>query len=307
VYARLCDIAAALHGQLAGPSARAALGRLTGGAFPLRLDDPLYRRNPLNPGGLPIEVSFCEDRPRALRCDLAPGGPHATASQRQAAAVAAISAEQLRVWQPVLASERFGGFISAEIPDDAMPVSYKAYLELARGTDIDAEIDTIGADQPWRSLTHHLPGIKPQFVALSSSGAPARLYFECTAGLALPAVVDWAGRLGLTGQAVAAAHVVRRLTDGRVILPDTGLLCAVGHTPSGSIELKLELTQPVLGDKVLEAICAVLMARPRSEAAFGRWCHAVGAPIRPTVISVRIRADHLEPHLNVYTGLTPWG
>jgi hypothetical protein len=302
VQARLCEIAAALHGRPAGPAVRAALARLTDGAFPLPLDDPRYRHNTLNPGGLPIEVSFCEDSPRALRCDSAPGGPDATASHRQAAVVAtaAISAEQLRVWQPHVATNRFGGFASAVIPDDAMPVSYKAYLELAR----NADIETVGANRPWRTLAELLPGLQPHFVALSAPPAPARLYFECTAGLALPALVDWAGRHGLTRQALTAAHIVRRLTDGTVILPEAGLLCAVGQTARGGIELKLELTQPVLSDRALEAIRAVLMARPRSESAFEHWCAAVGAPIRPTVVSVRICTAHPEPRLNVYTGLT---
>jgi hypothetical protein len=305
VAARLADIVTNLTERSPCASAQLAIRRLTDDAFPRPLDDAGYRDNPLNPGGLPVEISFAEGTPGALRCDLARGHPDAPYRDRHADAlrVAGIPATQVSRWHPHLAAERFGAFASAVIPDDGGTVQYKAYLELERDRRVLSAVP--GGAAVHHSLLDAVPGLTPHFVALGSNGFDPRLYFECANGIALPALVDWAGRHGLTRQALAAVHAARRLTGGALVLPEAGVMVALRTVRDKVTELKLELTRGVLARDPLDAINAVMMERPRSERAFRAWCGAVGQPVEPTVVSIRISTALPTPLLSVYTGLLP--
>jgi hypothetical protein len=181
-------------------------------------------------------------------------------------------------------------------------VQYKAYLELERDRRVLSAVP--GGAEAHHSLLDAVPGLAPHFVALGSNEFDPRLYFECTGGIALRALVDWAGRHGLRRQAFAAVHTARRLTGGATVLPQAGVMVAVRTRRGAVTELKLELTRGVLTRDPLDAIHAVLMERPRSERAFRAWCAAVGQLIEPTVVSIRISTALPTPLLNVYTGLS---
>ncbi|MET7671168.1 hypothetical protein [Micromonospora luteifusca] len=301
VAARLCAILARLGGS--GPSAAAhtQIRRLTTAAFPRPLGDPAYRTNALNPGGTPVEVSFSEQTPQALRFDLTRGHPDTALADRRTDALrlAEVPVSTARRWEPYFADDRFGGFISAVVDVDGQAA--KAYLEVRRSREVLAALGS--RSRVHESLLEAVPGLEPHFVALDGArfAAHPRMYYECRNGIALSTLVDWAAGHGLTRPALAAAHVTRRLT-GRLILPEAGVLLALGTT-SDSVELKLELTRGVLDGDPLAAIRAVLVERPHGEQAFRDWCAAVDQPVRPTMVSVRICAD--GPLLSVYAGLAP--
>jgi hypothetical protein len=297
IEARLLDVAAALGGRPPPAAARIAIRRLAGACHAAA-----YPGNALNPGGAPIELSFAEGMPTALRFDLAPEGPDASATQRQESAVrlADVRPVCLLPWREFLAPTNFGGFVSAVISDDGRTVSTKAYLELGRARDAVTRMPL----DLCRGLVEAVPGLVPHFVALSGRGAAdSRVYFECANGLSLPTIVDWAAAHGLMAQALAAAQIACRLTGGGPILPEAGVLCAVRRAPSGCPELKLELTSAALGPDGAEAIAAVFAERPDTDRAFRAWSAAIGQPVTPTVVSVRIGRDLVQPRLNVYTGL----
>ncbi|MET7878306.1 hypothetical protein [Micromonospora profundi] len=301
VAARLCAIMARLGGTGPRPGAHAQIRRLTTAAFPRPLGDAAYRTNALNPGGTPVEVSFSEQTPLALRFDLVRGHPDTALADRRADALrlADVPVSTARRWAPYFADDRFGGFVSAVIGADG--TAAKAYLEVRRSRDVLA---ALGSRQGLHeSLLDAVPGLEPHFVALDGArfAANPRMYYECRNGIALSTLVDWAAGHGLTRHALAAAHVARRLT-GRLILPEAGVLLAL-DTTSDSVELKLELTGGVLDGDPLAAIRAVLVERPHAERAFRDWCDAVDQPVRPTMVSVRICAD--GPLLSVYAGLAP--
>lgn len=317
VAARLTELAAQLAGAAPDAAARAAIQQLLGGTFPYPMSDPRYRANALNPGGLPVEVSFAEAEPCALRVDLAPGPPDLGPRARAAAAagLAGLGPGELVPWQQLLAPRRFGGFAALAIAPGGpgrWSVRHKAYLEL--GSQSGASLSGMGlpAPQPriWESAMSAIPGLRPHFVALSPGAvlpgqlSPGpRMYFECTSGLALTTLVAWAREVDLVGPALAAAATVRMLTGGAVVLPAAGLLLALGSTPAGGAELKVECPAAVLGPDPRSAISSILMARPKVEAAFTRWRVALGGSPAPTVVSVRIAAGQAAPTLNVYAGL----
>jgi hypothetical protein len=303
IAARLADVLTSISGHRCRPAARAAIQRLTDNAFPPPLSDPRYRDNPLNPGGLPIELSFAEATPEALRCDLARDHPSLPYRDRpaDAAHVAGLAAAEYAPWIPQLARERFGAFTSAVIPNDGGRVQYKAYLELQR--DPQALPPTLAGARVHHSLLDAVPGLVPHFVALGSDLSGPRVYFECAQGIALSSLVDWAGRHGLTRQALTAVHAARRLTGGATVLPEAGVMVALRASRDTVAEFKLELTRGVLTREPLAAIAAVMMERPRSERAFGTWCGALGQPVEPTVVSIRISPTLPTPVLSVYTGL----
>lgn len=290
VEARLLRIYAALNESKLPAASRAAISDVTHAAFTPSCREPEYTSNALNPGGLNIEVSFSEIAPRALRFDAAPGmGISAAEQQHTVSRLAALAEEVLAPWRPVLATERFGGFVSV-VADGAHAPKYKAYLELR---DHSAVLEQHVPDAS-------IPGIRPHFVALGD-GRP-RLYLECTDGLALSDLVEWASRRGLAAEMLAAVEMVRRLTGSTPLLPP-GVLCAVGTRAGGACEFKIELPSTVLTTNCIDTVTAILIERPRSEQAFQRWRAALDQDIVPTVVSVRVSAGLASPLLNVYTEL----
>lgn len=290
---RLCRILTRLSGREPCARSRLAIERLTDDAFP-------------RPGGSAIEVSFAESTPSALRCDLARGHSHSDFGDRHdhALRIADVPAAKWSRWQPHFASDRFGAFVSAVIPNDGEAVEYKAFVEVARDRRVLGAIK--GDTSVYASLLDAIPGLTPHLVALGREGFGdyPRLHFECAGGIELTSLVHWAIRHGLGRQALAAVHVARRLTGGSLVLPEAaGVMCALRAVNGTHAEFELELSSSVLTHHPLDAIRAVLIERPRSELAFRSWCSSVEQPIEPTVVSVRISTELAGPRISVSTAL----
>ena len=298
---RIAGVAAALG----VPTPAGALGALIRAAFDRPLTDPAYRHNALCPGGWPIEVSFAETEPDALRLDLAPLDPTASGLARQVAAATAagLNPTDLVPWQAHLRPERFGGFVGASVAPGGR-AAVKAYLELDSEAALAQLPGPLGAAAV--ALGRHVPGLAPHLIALDPGGVDrARLYLAATSGLRLLGLLGWAAEQGLAERVPALIDTVRRLSGGRLVLPDNSVLVAV-RVVGRCVELKVELTSDALGGDVADLadhIGQLLVDRPASWSAFQRWRVAVEPLDDITVVSVRIGGDRPGPLLNVYASL----
>lgn len=299
----------------AAPDVCARLMALTGGAFARQLSDPAYAANALCPGGWPIEVSYREDDPAAVRVDLAPLDPQAAPEERLMAAIelARVTHEAFASWSAVLAARRFGGFVGASIRGErnaVEPVTTKAYLELARGVAPGELPEPIATHVS--SLARYVPGLRAHLVALAgdSRRCPPRIYLECASGVAMLSLLDWAEAHGLAEPALAMVHAVRRLAGGRLVLPEASVLLAIAPVtvdePHG-VELKVELSRHALAPDCADIVRQVLVNRPVARGGYERFMSAVLPVTELTVVSVRIATGMPGPRLNVYAELLDHG
>jgi hypothetical protein len=268
---RLAVLDPAAADVLAGPAA-AALGE--------RPDDPALLRNALCPGAWPIEVSFAESEPETVRADFCPLPPAEPPERHLAAALDGIDPGE---WGPAVAPRRFGAFVALAAP----PRRRRAYLELSGGH-LPAPYHALVA-----GLGAYVPGLRPHLVSLP--GTP-RLYLDCTRGLALLSLMDWAAGHGLAPAMPALIDAVRRLTGGCLILPESSLLLAIRPLRTG-IELKVEITRQALAPDAADIVARLLLDRPAAHRAYQRWRAAF--PEDLSVVSVRVPG----PRLNVYAAL----
>jgi hypothetical protein len=253
-------------------------------------------RNALQPGALPLELSFAERTPALLRFDLEPFGPGPTPAQRRTrvfAAASAIASEafgeqaavSLEAWGervPQPAAGAFGAFLGASLDQHGVS-GVTVYSELA-----GAAAPALGA------AAAALPGDwTPHFFAVSvSADRPAtRLYAACRDELRLLALEPFMRAHGLGDRVPGFVNAVLQVTGGLWTLPSESVLIGL-RAASRGLEIKLEL----LGCALPAAIPRMLA--PEARVAFGRWAAAIGHP-EPAIVSVRV-APGAAPTLNVY-------
>ncbi|MET0239298.1 MAG: hypothetical protein ABW184_05300 [Sphingobium sp.] len=262
-----------------------ALATLLGETFARPGDDPVYRGNHLLPGALPLEWSFAEDNPDALRFEMQPCDPSMRPAERLAHAIAAIRA---------LAAADQGEAAAARLADMAgavgSPRDFGAFLGFAfharRRTEYKIYLEA-GQGEP--AL---LPGTTPHFHSLSlgPNGLAQRHYHLCSDGLRLLDLEPLCDRLGLSHHFPSLIVMLLDLTDGAFHLPPRSALLGVRGG-----ELKVEL---VVGSAAEQAGLSTRIAAslsPGAGVSFRRWA-ALVAPagrIDPLlrVVSIRVRAD----------------
>jgi hypothetical protein len=264
------------------------------------LDVRRYLVNSLNPGGFPLEVSFAEAEPSALRLDVQPFDLSPADGAATALQLAGVQAAEVAQWRSVIRPRHFGGFVgvAASIGRSVM----KAYLELDR----DAATDelTHPVRRHAQRLAGYIPWLRPHLVALGDP-AGARLYFEAEAGVALLDLFDWAPTAAMMAQVPAVIDAARQLTGGSLVLPPRSALLSlrpVAGDPDG-VELKVELTRQALVADAADVVERLLIDRPVAQAMFRCWRAALSPVSELSVVSLRIAPGQAGPGINAYGGL----
>lgn len=293
------------------------LGALLDRTFAQPTGDPGYAANSLAPGAAPLELSFSEPEPAALRLDLEPFEPGLDQAARRSETTAAVATLVGQSFGP----ERATQFTKAVAPWLApAPAHFGAYAGAAFDAGGLAEA-TVYFDLPrvsdWtapgraatlvRCVRDQLPGVVPLMHAVSAgrSGLAERVSLVCLDDFRLLDLIPLLDGFGLAARAPTLVDTALALGGGRFTMPAGTVVVGVRTTPVG-IEVKLELLGPCLPGDPLGCVAGLLATRPHVAAAFRHWCAAVvdGCPrdARPgtiNVVSARVRPD-TGVALNVY-------
>jgi hypothetical protein len=292
------------------------VGALLRDSFPLPADDRRYRTNSLLPGRIPLELSFSEAAPGALRLDLEPFGPLVSPATRREAAIAwwreaaaafgamAVSEAEphLNLWWDALrgAEAHFGAFLGAVVDAQGL-AEVKIYLEL------DPARARLAA-LPWCAVATQaiadLPGTEPHFVSISvgrGGGVNERLYHACRSEVAVPDLAPLVAGLGLAQAAPQLMLAALTVTGGQFAIPANGVV--LGLRPiGGGTELKLDVMLPAGAARTrLQGLRQLHLARQGDTRALERWLTVLGGRPLPdlTVAGLTVGPD-LSPRLSLY-------
>lgn len=297
--------AAARHFGVADPVSH--LGDVLTRTFARPPTDPAYRTNCLQPGELPLEWSFSEADPDALRIELQPFDPDLAPEQRLRRALAVLLPLVSSHHGPALAAQfaaavgncdlshaggQFGAFLGVVVRPRAAP-QFKLYVEL------DPE-----AKHPQCRDGPNIPGVVPHFrsVAVGRGVVAERAYFLCGDGLRLLDLESLCNALGMPDRFPALLVTVLGLTDGEFYLPPRSALLGIRRTRTVA-ELKVELVSGIaISPDGLAGRVARLLA-PAAVVPFRRWLKIVHVDnvrkLPVSIVSVRATATQ-PPRLSVY-------
>lgn len=284
-------------------------------------DDAAYGRNTLTPGAAPLEPSFSEREPGALRFVLEPLGPDQSAAARRDEATREMrrlvgtnfgpgalrwfdrASEGFRA-SAGAAGLDYGAWFGSAFDADGVSAS-KVYYEL--------HPDTLGAlgDRVGRlaeAITRRLPGARPGFLSVTCrrERGSQRVTFVPSTAMQVKDLEPLLAELGLAHQLPGLMQAVGVALGGRFELPPGSCLVGIGDSPDGP-ELKLEIALGMLPDlprNFLDLIILGLQERPRHLQALARWMQAFTPedaewPGNFSVLSIRTTA-HSAPRLSLY-------
>lgn len=305
------------------------VGELLDDAFRLPLGDPRYGNNALLPGSMPIELSFTETQPGALRFDMELGGPDVspqtrrdTTSRGMRRVVHQALGQQALRWfdqrsEPFRTGNmdgnaNFGAFFGASFDDGGLDTA-KVYYELSdRGVaDLPPNLQ-----HAVRTAVAMLPGLQPLFTSIGCGRqrGSQRVYLFQPGELRLLDLEPLLNRLGIGHQLPSLLTALGIVTGGRFVLPAGSTVLGLKDTPQG-MELKLDLLIPATPDppREMHGLIQMHMAdRPESQRALRSWIQAltpddadspgeisvVGAKIGPAMparLSVYLRPRFARP------------
>lgn len=275
--------------------------------------DSAYRINRLQPGALPLEWSFSEVDPGALRIELQPFDPELAPQERLRSSIMALmhlaevhegkalAVELASIVSPVLVERShlaFGAFLGLVHRPFRAP-EYKIYIELG---------------PEGGAMTHSdlkmVSGVTPHFrsLAVGAGKIDERIYYLCQDGLRILDLEALCAELGIWHRFPTLLVTMLELTGGKFFLPPRSVLLGLRRTWQET-ELKVELVcgSAVNPDGLFDRIERLL--QPDTVVPFRRWA-AIVCPKRPSalpvsVVSVKISAAQ-SAHLSVYAA-EPWG
>lgn len=275
--------------------------------------DSVYRTNRLQPGALPLEWSFSEVDPGALRIELQPFDPELPPEERLKHTITALLHAVDSRERDALASQlesrvandltecshlEFGAFLGLVQRPDRSP-EYKIYIELSPE----------GGVSGWNHL-QNIAGATPHFrsIAVSSGKIDERTYFLCHDGLRLLDLESVCAELGMLHRFPGLLMTILELTDGEFYVPPRAVLLGFRHLGQQD-ELKVELvsSRAIGPDELFDRITRLL--QPNAVRPFQRWATIV-YPKQPrappvSIVSVKVSAER-APRLSVYAA-EPWG
>lgn len=281
--------------------------------FSRPVGDPAYKTNRLQPGALPLEWSFSEVDPCALRIEFQPFDPLLAPEERFRHAVAALlnlvevhedtalrsELEAMVAPDPVECSHLiFGAFLGLVHRPDRSP-EYKMYIEITP----DDKVKVCSHRPPIAGLTPHF-----RSVAVCAGKIYERTYYLCQDGLRILDLEALCAELGISHRFPALLVTMLELTGGEFFLPPRSVLLGMRRAGQGT-ELKVELVcgSALNQDGLLDRIQRTL--QPNTILPFRRWA-AIVSPNRPgtlpvSIVSVKISVSQ-SAHLSVYAA-EPWG
>ena len=253
-----------------------------------------YRANALLPGSVPLEVSFSEATPEALRFDVEPpASADLGATRRRFAALMANSV-----------GHYFGASLAADFAaraeaaagraDDQFALFVGCVCDHAGLTELKAYYPLRRSPVPLAAAARAtLPGLRDLMHAVSvrASGVADRVYLVSTRQLDTLELEPLLCRFGLAHRLPELVMTIMRLTGNSFVLAPSS--CVIGLREfGGNVELKVEILLPgVVSRAAVDALGAMFADRPASQAAFRRWLDAValpGAATTPTVVSAKV-------------------
>lgn len=298
-----------------------AIGGMLDRSFHLPLGDPRYGNNELTPGYFPLEHSFSEVAAGALRLDMEPLGPHASAHDRAQEAGRemrrlvhqSFGAPALRwfdqrseKWRgsTLHGNARFGAWFGMAT-DGAGLQEAKVYYEL-RPDDLDGLPDNL--QHAARIAMDALPGLVPIFtsIACGRHRGSQRLYFFHRGDLRLLDLEPVLHRLGIGHRLPNLLTATGVILGGRFVLPEGSVILGIRDTAKG-IELKLDVLLGGMPDppmQMYDLINMVLAERPHSQGELKRWAQALtpdndGGPGQISVVSFRVQPQ-LATRCSIY-------
>jgi hypothetical protein len=283
--------------------------------------DTSYGFNTLTPGAAPLEPSFSQREPRALRFVMEPLGPgHSAAARREEATRETRHLVGTNLGRDALrwfdrASEEFrmtpgasgldyGAWFGSSFDNGGLSAA-KVYYELRPHnlTGLSDPMSRLAA-----AVARHLPGLRPGFLSITcrrDTGAE-RLTFLPSVVLRVKDLDPLLTELGLAHQLPGIMQAVGVALGGRFELPPGSCLVGVGDTVEGP-ELKLEIALGMVPDlprNFLDLIILRLQERPSHLQALARWMQAFTPedaewPGNFSVLSIRTTARS-APTLSLY-------
>jgi len=259
-------------------------------ALPLAFGDSRYSGNTLAPGSAPIEVSFSETQPRALRVDLEPFCLGLSPGQRRqySSAIAARWIAEIRPpavdqeYETRLASlcvgptTRFGAYLGATFDGHGL-AEVKIYSEWNNGipAGLPERLSAIA-----RTALDTIPSLAPHFASFSFTrqGCVPRLYFFCREEVPLLAMYHVLKTAGLSHRLAELAHVLNLFIGINAILPAAACVISFREI-AGVLDCKLEVltrTLPVEGRDIAVKVRQALAQRPDLRTAIQYWWNALG-------------------------------
>lgn len=278
--------------------------------FELPEGDPRYARNSLMPGAAPLEPSFSEREPQALRFTLQPLGPQSSPTDRRAEATREMRRlvgsqfgpralhwfdERSEQWRGMgsRAGLDYGAFFGSGYDGQGLQSS-KIYYELTPGqvSGFPHMLDGVVRD-----TTNLVQGLQPLFTTITCRrrSGHQRATFLHRGPLKLSELQPLCERLGLSHQLPSLMRVLGLTLGGRFELPADSTVVAVGSSDDGP-ELKVEVLLgrlPDVPESFFQLLQMGLAERPKELRALSRWLQAFspgddGWPGNPSVLSVRV-------------------
>lgn len=287
-----------------------ALGGMLDRSFDLPLGDPRYGNNALIPGCLPLEHSFAETSPRALRFDCEPLGRSASpvarvheASQTARKLIHTYQGPAALRWfdhatepfrgSTVRGQARFGAWFGAAFDENGAQ-EVKVYYEV--GSDplqgLPPNLQHAG-----RVAMACLPGLVPIFTSVSAGRTQGsqRIYFFHRGDLRLLDLEPLMHQLGIGHQLPSVLTAAGLILGGRFVLPEGSVILGLRDTTRG-LELKLDVLLPGVPDppRQMHGLIRMHLAqRPESYRALEQWFRAMTpddcqSPGEISVVSLRV-------------------
>ena len=298
-----------------------SLGGLIDRSFALPLGDARYGENMLSPGGMPMEHSFTETAPGALRLALEPLGPGASPQSRQQESTREVRRlvhqnfgrkalhwfdGRSEMWRGagLDGASRFGAWFGAAFDGSGVQHA-KVYYEL-RGNQLESLPPNLR--HAARVAMEGLPGLVPIFVSIACGRRTGqqRLYLYHRGPLRLLDLEPVMRQLGIGHQMPGVLSALGLILGGRFTLPDGSVVIGLRDTRHG-MEMKLEVLLPAFPDppRQMHGLMQMYLAqRPESQHAFRHWIQAMtpddaNSPGAIEVVGVRV-SPQLAPRLTVY-------
>lgn len=300
--ARELGIVDLVHGEL---------GDLFDRTFARHVADAEYRSNRLQPGALPLEWSFSEAEPDALRIEFQPFDPTLAPGERLRCTVRALMPAVEAHHGEDLAAQFESAVCSASAANSKL--NFGAFVGLVHRPHGDDEFKIyVECDPEYPSLLSgdlsNIAGVAPHFFSIAVGGGVVsrRTYHICREGLHVLNLEGVCAALGMSHRFPALLMTMLELTDGEFhLLPNSVLLGVRRHGQESELKVELICGTAMRLDGLVGRIEGLL--QPNTVAPFRRWVAMIcPEEITLPVRVVSVKASTKQPaRLSVYAA-EPW-
>jgi hypothetical protein len=289
------------------------LGSLFDQTFAHPVSNAKYPSKRLQPGALPLEWSFSEAEPDALRIELQPFDP-ALPGEERLWRTAEVLTRAIEEFYGKALSEQFDAIVRSTATAQAK-LNFGAFVGLVQRPHGNCEVKIYLECNPEAPALlsddlSKVAGAVPHFISVAccAGGISQRTYYLCRDGLHAFDLEAVCAALGMAHRFPALLMAILELSEGQFHFPPDSVLLGIRRRGQES-ELKVELLcgMAMSSDGVPSRVERLLQSK--SIDPFRRWA-AMICPEKDAVLPMRIvsikasttRPGHL---LNVYTA-EPW-